>query len=307
MDLRHIRYFLAVAEEGNFTRAAAKIGIGQPPLSQQIKDLEYEIGAQLFHRVPHGAELTEAGLAFRQEVQDLPNRVAKAKDIATRAARGETGILRVGFTGSTTFHPAVAVTIRAFRRNYPDVDLSLVETNTAGLSKQLKNGDIQAAFLRPAPTGFENFQLRPYPDEDMLAVLPANHPAAKSKAIKLTQLSGDQFLFTPREAGQNIVENTIHACRACGFEPILGQSAPQIGSLVNLVAAELGVALVPASMNEVQVPGVVYRPIAGVMPTINMALATRRGDTTQTLRNFLSCATEAATQIRHKTKPTSDS
>jgi DNA-binding transcriptional LysR family regulator len=297
MELRHIRYFLAVAEENNFTRAAAKIGIGQPPLSQQIKDLEHEVGTQLFRRVPHGAELTEAGLAFLHSIQDVPDRVKKAKRAAQRAARGETGSLQVGFTGSTAFHPAVAATIRTFRRRYPDVDLALVEVNTAGLSKKLRNGDIQAAFLRPGITGFEDFQLRPYPDEPMLAVLPANHPAAQQEALELTELSSDPFLFTPRESGQNIVENTIDACRACGFDPILGQPAPQIGSVVNLVATELGVALVPDSMKAVQVPGVVYRPIKGHSPTINMSLATTRGNTSQTLRNFLQCAHHTARDL----------
>jgi len=297
MELRHIRYFLAVAEEHNFTRAAAKIGIGQPPLSQQIKDLEYEIGTQLFRRVSHGAELTLAGHAFQQAVQGVPDLVVKAKQSALRAARGETGALRIGFTGSTSFHPAVAATIRTFRRNYPDVDLTLEESDTAGLSKQLKNGDIQAAFLRPGLTGFEDFQLRAYPDEPMVVVLPVTHSAACKPSVKLTDLAEEQFLFTPRESGQNIFEMTLAACRACGFEPLLGQPSPQIGSVVNLVATELGVALVPASMQSVQVTGTVYRPIDGEAPTMRMSLAMRRGDTAQIVRNFLTCATQTANQL----------
>ena len=119
MELRHIRYFLAVAEERHFTRAAAKVGIGQPPLSQQIKDLEGEVGTALFHRVAHGAELTEAGKAFLARVKEMPLIAEKATMAARRAARGETGSLRVGFTASATFNVVVPSTIRAFRRAYP--------------------------------------------------------------------------------------------------------------------------------------------------------------------------------------------
>ena len=125
MELRHIRYFLAVAEERHFTRAAAKIGIGQPPLSQQIKDLEAEIGVSLFHRVAHGAELTSASEAFLQAVKECRHSLN-----GRRAARGETGSLRVGFTAGAAFNPLVPSAIRAFRRAYADVELMLEEANT---------------------------------------------------------------------------------------------------------------------------------------------------------------------------------
>ena len=116
MELRHIRYFLAVAEERNFTRAAARVGIGQPPLSQQIKDLESEVGTNLFQRLPQGAELTEAGRAFLEIVKGFPAQAERAVRAAQRAARGESGTLRVGFTGSAVFNPVVAGAVRKFRR-----------------------------------------------------------------------------------------------------------------------------------------------------------------------------------------------
>src|SRR5215475_5548696 len=127
MELRHIRYFLAVAEQRNFTRAAARIGIGQPPLSLQIKDLEKEVGTALFRRIAHGAELTEAGKAFLAGVKEVPSTTEKATMAARRAARGETGALRVGFTATATFNPIVPSTIRSFRRAYPDIHLTLEE------------------------------------------------------------------------------------------------------------------------------------------------------------------------------------
>lgn len=149
MELRHLRYFLAVAEEGNFRRAAERVGIAQPPLSSQIKDLEEELGVRLFHRLPRGAELTEAGEAFLTEVQVIVGHLDYAKKMALRGAAGEFGWLRIGFTGSAAFNEAVPKTIRAFRREYPKVELLLAELNTVQLIEKLRNRSIDAAFIRP--------------------------------------------------------------------------------------------------------------------------------------------------------------
>lgn len=263
MELRHIRYFMAVAEERNFTRAAARIGIGQPPLSQQIKDLEAEIGAQLFRRVPHGAELTTAGQAFLESVRAIPLQAEKAMQAAQRGARGELGALRIGMTGSAIFNPAVPSAIRSFRRAYPAVDLTLEESNTTRLGAGVRDGDFDAAFLRPGAAGSEGLQIRLLSEEPMVVALPARHPAAASEAVDLRRLRGDAFVMTPRAVGPTLFDTVVSACRKSGFEPVLGQSAPQIGSVVTLVAAELGVSVVPASMAQLQVNGVVYRPIEG--------------------------------------------
>src|SRR5277367_4571965 len=148
MELRHIRYFLAVAEERHFTRGAAKVGIGQPPLSQQIKDLEVEVGAPLFRRLAHGAELTPAGEAFLDVVKEMPGLADRATKAARRAARGETGSLRVGFTAGTAFNAVVPGTIRAFRCAYADVDLRVEEADTTHLVASLRDGSLDTAFLR---------------------------------------------------------------------------------------------------------------------------------------------------------------
>lgn len=147
MELRHLRYFLAVAEEGNFTRAAGKLGIGQPPLSQQIRDLEREVGAALFHRVPHGAELTAAGTAFLGEAKASLAAAEKAKLAAQSANRGETGRLSLGFTASSAFNPVVSTTIRRFRARWPEVQLSLTEMNTLALMQKLERGELDATFM----------------------------------------------------------------------------------------------------------------------------------------------------------------
>jgi len=290
MELRHIRYFLAVAEERHFTRAAAKVGIGQPPLSQQIKDLEGEVGAALFHRVAHGAELTEAGKAFLAGVKEMPLIAERATMAARRAARGETGSLRVGFTASAMFNVVVPSTIRAFRRAYPDIDLTLEEANTAPLTARLREGTLDAGFLRPGAAGIGELQVRRLSEEPMMVALPKRHHAAGLKQIDLALLKDDPFLLFPREIAPTLYDTVVDACRKAGFEPIIGQLVPHMASIVNLVAAELGVSIVPASMMQVRVTGIAYRQIAGQSPTTQLALAYRRGETSPVVRNFIARA-----------------
>lgn len=287
MDLRHIRYFLAVAEERNFTRAAARVGIGQPPLSQQIKDLEVEVGAPLFHRVPQGAELTEAGRAFLDSVQAIPGQVEQAVRTARRAARGEIGSLRVGLTGSSAYNPLVPAAIRAFRRAYPDVHLTLEEGNTTRLVAAVREGGLDAALIRAMGNEGDDLQMRVLSEESMLVVLPASHPAAVLSAVPLTDLRDDAFILTPRAVGPTLYDTVVAACRASGFEPIIGQTAPQFGSVVSLVAAELGVSVVPPALSQLQMTGVVYRPVLGEPPIARLTLVYRRGETSPVVRAFV--------------------
>ncbi|TMV57074.1 LysR family transcriptional regulator, partial [Thioclava sp. BHET1] len=277
MELRHIRYFLAVAEMRNFTRAAEKMGIGQPPLSQQIRALEEEIGAQLFHRIPQGAELTEAGRAFEAAVRLIPEEVAAAARAARRAARGETGALRVGFTGSAPFNPIVTAAIRAFKGAYPDVNLSLDEMNTASLIAGLSEGRLDAGFLRSERLEVEGLSLRPLSQEPLLAVLPASHPQAEGPEVALGALHDLPLILTPRGVGQTLYDTILETCHAAGLAPALGQLAPQLSSVVNLVAAGLGFSLVPASLSQLHVTGVRYLPLQGQRPLAKLGIAYRRG------------------------------
>lgn len=306
MELRHVRYFLAVAEEKNFTRAAARIGIGQPPLSQQIRDLEREIGAPLFRRVPHGAELTEAGRAFYEEALVLIAHADQAKISAQQAARGEIGRLRVGFSGSAAFNPAVPTTIRGFRRTYPAVDLSLLEVNTLLLIDLLRKGDIDAAFIRPALSAPEGLSLFRYEDESMLVALPAAHPLAVREAVEMRDLIEEAFVLYPRTVGLGLYEEVMFHCRQAGFEPHLAidcepelaQEAPQMASVINLVAAEVGISIVPRSMTQMRVAGVVYVPIVGNAPVARLACAIRRGEHLLAARNFMRLAQNAGQKGR---------
>ena len=292
MELRHLRYFLAVAEELNFTRAAARLGIGQPPLSQQIKDLEAEVGTALFRRVPHGAELTPAGAAFLAEAQAAMDAAARARVAAQRAARGESGRLRVGFTGSAAFNAIVPRTIRQFTRAYPDVQLTLEESNTQRLLDGLNGGELDAAFLRPGPDKPSALRLRILDDEAMVVVLPAAHAAAGRAKVALAELATNRFLLFPRINAPPLYDEIIDVCRRCGFEPRLGQVAPQMSSIINLVATEAGVSLVPASMAQVKVEGVSYIPFEGPAPVARLTFAWRPDLRSITLKNFVQMSIE---------------
>lgn len=290
MELRHIRYFLAVAEELNFTRAAEKVGIGQPPLSQQIRDLEREVGAPLFRRTRLGAKLTEAGEAFLPEARATLGQATRALQAARRGARGETGRLRLGFTGSAAFIAAVPQAIRAYQRIYAAVELSLIEAGTTQLLEQLTAHELDAAFIRLGQADPEGFMVRTLATEELRIALPVGHPLPGKRALPLSSLRGETFILFPRKAGLSLFDEIAGACRAAGFEPALGQEAPQFSSALNLVAAGLGISLVPASMTRVRVHGVRYCAIAGRAPRARLALATCGGEQAVTVRNFLAVA-----------------
>ncbi len=273
MELRHLRYFLAVAEEASFTRAAARVGIGQPPLSQQIQSLEKELGTALFVRTPQGARLTDAGAAFLVEVRRVLVDVDRAADTARRAARGESGRLRLGFTASAAFNPVVPALIRDYRRAWPAVELALEETNTAGLLSALADGRLEAAFIRYSVATPQELQLLKFPDEPMKIAVPAAHPLAARRRAPLSALVGEPFILFPRSFGTSLYDEILAACRQSGFSLSISQEAPQMSSIVNLVAAELGVSVVPESTALMQLPGVRYLDIEGQVPMARLALA----------------------------------
>jgi DNA-binding transcriptional LysR family regulator len=288
MELRHIRYFLAVAAEKNFTRAAERVGIGQPPLSLQIRDLEREVGARLFHRIPQGAELTEAGKAFHDLVRNIPDQVERATQSARRTARGEIGALAVGYTNSSALNPVFTAALGSYRRAYPGVALSLEESNTPQLIDALLDGQLDVVFVRPAEADAEQVKIRLISEEPLMAVLPSKHRAAKLPKLNLADLRDESFIlhrYTPA-----LFDTVTAACRKAGFEPTLGPSVPQLVTIVQLVAAEVGVSLLPASLQAFQIKGVVFRELNDVSPKTRLSLAWRRTDTSPFLKNFLACA-----------------
>ncbi len=293
MELRHLRYFVAVAEEGNITRAAERLGIGQPPLSQQIHALERELDVKLFHRTGHGVVATDAGKALLVDAKRLLDDVDHATLNAQRAGRGETGHLHLGFTASAAFHPIVRALVREFRNAYPGVGLTLTEGTTAHLLAQLDEGRIDLAFLRPGVHSFVGVVLQDIASEPMKAVLPVTHPLAQRARIPLSALAQEPFVLIPRAASPMLHDEIVSACRHAGFEPMPGQQAPQLSTVVSLVAAEFGVSIVPASVSQFHAEGVTYVDIADAKVRSKLALASLEGNSSTKVGNFLELARQA--------------
>jgi DNA-binding transcriptional LysR family regulator len=295
LELRHLRYFIAVAEEGHITRAAERLGMQQPPLSQQIKAIERELDVQLFHRQARGVKLTDAGLAFLDDARATLSRLERAVEITRRTARGEQGRLCVGVTSTSSFHPLVPGAIRAFYNLYPKVSLTLEESLSNDLLDRVRSGSVDAAFIRTAPADSDGLAIVPLLDEPMVAALPRAHALATGNApIPLKKLAADTFiLYGP--PGTGMYDAIIAGCHAAGFNPSVGnlgastQQAPRIGSTLSLVAAGLGVTFVPISLRRMNIEGIVYRPIASTTPTTaRLSLASRRGDLSAIVKQFVS-------------------
>ncbi len=278
MELRHLRYFVAVAESRHFTRAAQTLGIGQPPLSQQIQALEHELGARLFERLPRGVRLTDAGQALFEDARRILREVDRAVERAQRVARGELGRIRVGMINSAPFHPLIPRLIREFRREYPQVALSLEERTTPGLAAAVRNDAIDVAFVRPLLGDDEGLCVEPLLDEDLVIALPSGHPLTRRTRVPLLALSIEPFVLFPRAVGAGLHDEIISACRNAGFSPRIVQETSQVTSIVNLVAAGLGVSIVPASMQQIHSDGVSYRAIQKPVPKARLSLIYRKAD-----------------------------
>ncbi|MFT4063959.1 LysR family transcriptional regulator [Paraburkholderia sp.] len=286
MEFRQLRYFLAVAEHLHFTDAATHLGIAQPPLSQQILKLEREIGTALFIRYPRRVELTEAGRLFRERARRIVEDAQQALAEAQNAGRGETGRLLLGFAGSTVFHPMVAMTMQQYRHAYGRVSISCEESNSSLLLDKVAERQLDAALVR-MPLNCRDLIVEPLVDEAMLAVLPASHRLNRRRRIDLADLGNDPFILFPRSIGPDLYDSIIGACREAGFAPSLGMESPQISSAANLVSAGFGVAVVPASIRQVQVEGVSYHPLQGKPLSTGIALIHRQREKSPTVLNFV--------------------
>jgi DNA-binding transcriptional LysR family regulator len=271
MELRHLRYFVAVAHEGHVTRAAEKLHIQQPPLSQQIRALEREIDAALFVRHPRGVTLTDAGRSFLADAETILAQAEHAKIRARRTARGEVGRIAVGFTTSAPFHPLVARAIREFRAKRPDVSFVLEESSSGDMVSGLRDERLDVAFIRSGLVDPAGVTVHDLLAEDMAAAFPARHPLTRRPRLTLKDLADETFILYRRPDGRGLYDVIIAACAEAGFSPHVGQEAPRIVSTLNLVAAGLGITIVPASLSRLPLEGVTYKPLTG-RPSIKVPL-----------------------------------
>jgi DNA-binding transcriptional LysR family regulator len=298
MELRHLRYFIAVAEEGHITRAAERLAIQQPPLSRQIKELERELDVQLFRRKARGVELTEAGRALLDGAQTLFERLDRTLETTRRTARGEQGRISVGVTPTCMYHPFVPQVVRAFREAFPQVHLKLDESRSTQLFRQLADEQIDAAFVRIPPTDASRILIDTLVEEPMVLAMPSGHALARvnrNTPISLKALADETFIVYGEPHGLGIHAIAFRAFQAAGFNPSVGQQAAHLASTLNLVAVGLGVSFVPASLQRMHMDGVSYRRLQGAAKmTAPINLASRRGDPSAVLRNFRTLVRRAA-------------
>src|SRR5206468_3810994 len=249
--------------------------IQQPPLSQQIRALEAELQVQLFRRKPRGVELTQAGEALFAEARAILRQVAHAVTAVRRTARGEAGRIGIGFTSSASFHPFVPRAIRAFRETQPLVALGLEEGGTAELVEALRAEKIDAAFVRSPIGQAAGIEVASVLNEEMVAALPSGHPLSTgARRLPLAALAAETFILYRRPLGPGLYDAIIAACRRAGYSPEIGPEAPRMLSTLSLVAAGLGVTLVPSSMRRLRVHGVAYRALdsaSGLVAPLNLA------------------------------------
>jgi len=298
MELRHLRYFLVVAEEQHFTRAAERLEMQQPPLSHQIRMLEKELGFDLFRRHPKGAELTAGGAAFLQEAKAILHSVELASAKAARAAQGFEGTIVIGFTSSAAAHPLIPGIIRAYRDAYPGVHLDLREGNAAELTEEIEQGKVNLGFLRAPVSQPRGIGFLPLLDEEMLLILPMGHALLEKQQkddlpiVSLRALADEQFILVRRHGAPGMYSRLIEACENAGFTPHIASEVERMLTNISLVAAGGGISVVPASMKDFHRDSVVYCRIRDAKPALvaPITLVSRTASISPAEKNFLDLA-----------------
>ena len=293
MELRHLRYFVAVAEELHVGRAAVRLHLAQPPLSRQIQQLEREIGVPLFIRSHRRVQLTAARQAFLAGARRTLAEADRAVHDAQRAQRGEIGRLSLGFVGTATAE-ALPLLLQAFRRQYPHVELALQSMTTQEQVAALQNKRIQIGLLRP-PLDDPQITLRALLYESLVAVLPERHPLASLERIALRTLANEPFILYPRSDSPRVRDTIVGVCQAAGFSPTITQEAREMETIAGLVAGGIGVALVIGSVANLRHTGVVYKDIEDYLPPWELALAWWRDEDSPVARAFINVAEEVYT------------
>lgn len=302
MELRHLRYFIAVAEELHFGRAAARLGISQPPLSQQIQALEDALGVRLLERTNRRVALSAAGALFLTEARAVLAQLERAVEVARRAGLGELGELKVGFTSSAPFTSTIPRAIQAFRLACPQVHLDLCELSSRGVAEAVAEGRLQVGMLRPLdplPAGLSALELFVEP---LVAVLPAGHPlAGRDSGLELGELHGEPFVFFPRSFGTGLYDQLLELARAAGFTPRIVQEASEAMTLIGLVATGLGVSVLPASFSRMRIDGVVCRTLRDPGASTAVWLVRREGEASPLVQRFAELLEAEARRSRMQT------
>lgn len=290
MELRHLRYFNVLAEELHFGRAARRLGISQPPLSQQIRALETELGTQLLVRSTRRVELTAAGRMFLDEARATLVQAERAMEVARRAQRGEVGELSIGMFPSAPLIPAVGHSILTFRRRYPDVQLRLDEFESRQQIQAVAEGREQVAITRSVatpllPAGLVATELL---RERLVVIMRNDHPLARRRGrLAIAALRDEPFVFYGHRMGLALPGQVTALCHAAGFGPRISQIAGANSTIVGLVAVGMGVAIVPEAMARLRHDSVVVRPVAEAAATTLVWIVRRQEERSSLVRSFL--------------------
>jgi len=290
MELRHLHYFIAVAEELHFSRAAERLHIAQPPLSQQIRDLEAELGVTLFERTKRRVELTAPGQVFLEKVRQAIQHIEQAVEAAQRASRGEIGRLSIGFNSSATYS-VLPTLLRKFRESCPEVELDLHELTTHQQLVRLNQHQIDAGILY-LPIEGEALNVVSVLKEMMVVAMPETHPLAALSQVSIRALSRELFIIPPHRLGGGLYRQIMQFFQQTTFSPTIVQEATQLQTIISLVAGGVGVALVPASLQNLQRAGVVYRYLQEQTPEVEIAVAWRQHDGSPVLQKFIDSVRE---------------
>jgi len=291
MDLRRLRYFVAAAEELSFNRAAQRLRIAQPPLSNQIKQLEEELGVRLFERTSRGVRMTEAGETLLEEARRIFVQVDQTINLVRRVGYGEVGRLTLGFVPSAS-NEVLPPILHTFRHRYPGVELFLREMRPDRVVQRLHDKQIDVGFLY-LPLDDASLNIECVSREPLVLALAESHPLASKAQVELQALGEEPFILPARYPMPGLYGQVTEACRQAGFVPKAVQKDVWLmQTIVGLVAGGIGVALVPASLRNLHRRGVVYKSVYGLSPTVELGVVWRRDDPGVVLNLFLQAVRE---------------
>ena len=287
MELRHLRYFVAVAEDQHYGRAAERLHVAQPALSRQIQDLEREIGFRLFDRLPRGVRLSSAGKAFLEDARSILRQVGAATDRAGRVARGFAGTLRVAFPESASWHGIVPDSFRLFRKEHPDAVLQLNPMSSVDQPKALRAGALDVGFIFDLPKPDPELNQLVVATERLVLAAPRSHVVTKNGRLRLRDLADADFISFARRQSPAFYDRLIQACVRRGLNPRIVQEVVDQATVLCLVACGLGVAFVSEATRWRCPKDVVLRPVADLSLTIDFHLVWRKDNTSPLLAAFI--------------------